>query len=134
MTQRLTSIVLSSVRYIPSWFPGTGWKETAAAWRQDLFNLVNVPHQFVLDQLVSSTKGSTPFVCSNPQCQYPIKAAGTAVPSYTSDLLEDGKVDHDMVKWSAMTIYAAGADTVCISGCLKFEPKPPLTQLRGVLE
>ncbi|KAF9645118.1 cytochrome P450 [Thelephora ganbajun] len=81
--------LIPALRYLPSWFPGTGWKKTAEAWRQDLLNLVNTPHQFVLDQL----------------------AAGTAVPSYTSDLLEDGKVDHDMVKWSAMTIYSAGADT-----------------------
>jgi len=45
--------VSSLVRYVPSWFPGTGWKKTAEAWRQDLLNLLNAPHQYALDQLVS---------------------------------------------------------------------------------
>ena len=56
------SIVPSLVRHVPSWFPGTGWKKTAAAWRQDLLNLVDAPHRFVLDQLVRSTIRDREFV------------------------------------------------------------------------
>ena len=35
--------------------PGTGWKKITMAWRQDLLNLADTPHRFVLDQLVRST-------------------------------------------------------------------------------
>ena len=35
------------------------------------------------------------------------------MPSYTSELLANGKEKEDTIKWSAAAMYTAGADTVC---------------------
>lgn len=48
----------SSVRYIPSWFPGAGWKRKGEAYRANMDQMVAVPHQFVKDQMVSSSNST----------------------------------------------------------------------------
>jgi len=45
------------VKYIPEWFPGTGWKRTAAEYKASTEEMVHVPHEMVKRQLVS-----------NPEC------------------------------------------------------------------
>ncbi|OBZ76387.1 O-methylsterigmatocystin oxidoreductase [Grifola frondosa] len=79
------------LRYIPSWFPGAGWKTTVSAWRENLRIMSDVPHEFVKSHM----------------------AAGTAIPSFTSANLE-GNVTPEreqLVKWAAASLYAGGADT-----------------------
>ena len=41
------------MRYVPSWFPGAGWKVKAKRFANTLTEMVDVPHQFVKDQMVS---------------------------------------------------------------------------------
>ncbi|KIY45954.1 cytochrome P450 [Fistulina hepatica ATCC 64428] len=77
---------------VPEWVPGAGFKVTARSWKATLYEMVDRPYNFVIQQL----------------------AAGTAIPSYTSNLLasKDLTVDdeHD-IKWSAASLYSGGADT-----------------------
>ena len=42
------------VRYVPSWFPGTGWKVKAKLLRKLFHEMTDAPFQFVKDQMVSS--------------------------------------------------------------------------------
>ena len=41
------------VRYVPDWFPGTGWKVKGKILKGLLEEMVEVPFQFVKDQMVS---------------------------------------------------------------------------------
>ena len=40
------------VQYLPDWNPGAGFKHTARVWRQTLYNVVEGPYRFVMEQLV----------------------------------------------------------------------------------
>ncbi|THG94402.1 hypothetical protein EW145_g8146, partial [Phellinidium pouzarii] len=73
--------VMPFLRYVPDWLPGTGFKRTAMRWKRSLTELAEKPHAFVKQQM----------------------ASGTAIPSYTSSLLESGNLsaeDEFSVKWS----------------------------------
>lgn len=83
----------ATVRYLPDWFPGTGFKATGREWGQTLTDLTERPYAFVKHQM-SSGKYETSFL---------------------SQLLEPGELDQEetwVAKWSAMSLYSAGADTV----------------------
>lgn len=45
--------VLPILRHIPSWFPGSGFKRIAAAWKKTFENLLDEPFNFVKKQMVS---------------------------------------------------------------------------------
>lgn len=84
-----------SVKYLPNWFPGTGFKRTAIAWRKTTMEATNKPFEFVKQQMARQTNK----------------------PSYVSKLLaqNDGNLsleDERSVKWSALSLYGGGADTV----------------------
>ncbi|KAF8909685.1 cytochrome P450 [Gymnopilus junonius] len=84
--------LIPSLRHIPSWLPGAGFKQTAVDWARTLATMAEGPHQFVKQQM----------------------AAGTAEVSFTSRLLEADDIspdeEHD-IKWSAASLYSGGADT-----------------------
>jgi len=89
--------LVPSLRHVPAWFPGAGFKRTAAIWAECLVNMVEQPYQLVKQQM----------------------AAGTAQPSYTSRLLDDSpsitpNQEHE-IKWSAASLYSGGADTTVAS-------------------
>ena len=42
-----------TVRYVPDWFPGTGWKAKAKEMEKLLNQTADIPFQFVKDQMVS---------------------------------------------------------------------------------
>lgn len=41
-----------TVQHLPAWFPGAGFKHTAALWAECLVNMVERPYQFVKQQMV----------------------------------------------------------------------------------
>src|SRR5262249_3477299 len=84
-----------SVKYLPDWFPGTGFKRTAAAWRKTLMDSADKPFEFVKRQMAQRTNK----------------------PSYVSKLFaqNDGNLsleEERSAKWSAVSLYGGGADTV----------------------
>ncbi|KAG1727505.1 cytochrome P450 [Suillus lakei] len=84
--------VMPFLAKVPEWFPGAGFKRLAREWHQTREEMVDAPYKFVKDQM----------------------AAGIAPLSFTSNLLEGNTLsaeeDHT-VKWSAVSLYAGGADT-----------------------
>lgn len=103
---------LPILRFIPSWFPGGGFKKEAKYNRKTLLDMINMPFSLVQDQMVCILVSSrNPFLMVDvPQKK------GIAPPSYVSNLLsaDDYTPDQEYaVKTSAATVYAGGADTVC---------------------
>lgn len=89
--------IIPALKYLPSGFPGTGFKETARRWRKTGQDVANIPYLFVKKQ----------------------QAVHSHTRSYVSNLLQgksigQAKLSHDDeedIKWSAATIYGAGAET-----------------------
>ena len=40
------------LRFVPEWFPGTGWKKTAREWRQIIDQRFNSGYEWTLEQIV----------------------------------------------------------------------------------
>ncbi|KAI1814974.1 putative cytochrome P450 oxidoreductase OrdA-like protein [Poronia punctata] len=77
---------------LPDWVPGTAWKKTARQWGAELTNITEVPYAFVKHQM----------------------AQGNHETSFLARLIETGESDPETVetyKWSASSLYTAGADT-----------------------
>jgi len=88
--------IIPLLRYVPAWFPGADFKRKAAVWGATLNELIEVPHNFVKQQM----------------------AAGTHRPSFTSSLLEDKQLTEEEetdIKWSSGSLYSGGADTTVSS-------------------
>ncbi|KAI0751468.1 cytochrome P450 [Daedaleopsis nitida] len=84
---------------VPAWFPGAGWKKRVAEHRETFEAMVELPYRWVKEQM----------------------AAGTALPSFASTLLE-GNTDPErerLVKFAAASLYAGGADTT-VSSIMSF--------------
>lgn len=84
-----------TVKYLPSWLPGGGFQRIAREWRQVLTTLGDKPYAFVLNQRLN----------------------GKAPLSYVSrhlDALDQPITPQQeyVIKWTAATMYGAGADTV----------------------
>ncbi|KAI0072612.1 cytochrome P450 [Panus rudis PR-1116 ss-1] len=84
--------VLPVLRYLPAWFPGAGFQKIVKAWRKDIMEMADHPFELVKKQLND----------------------GTAIPSFTSHLLETEKLNPEKefnIKWTAASMYSGGADT-----------------------
>ena len=79
------------LRYLPDWVPGTGFKQTAHQWNKDSDEVMNVPVDFVTQQM----------------------AQNAAKPSYVERLLsaDPDAEDRKHIKQSATALYAGGADS-----------------------
>ena len=111
-----------TVRHLPDWFPGAGFKRTAALWAESLRKTVEQPYQLVKKEMVHYN-----FYChiSRSPLVFASQAAGTAEPSFTSHLLDDpatAEQEHE-IKWSAASLYSGGADTACSFPQLHVEHK-----------
>ncbi|KAI0295706.1 cytochrome P450 [Russula brevipes] len=88
-----------SLKYVPEWMPGAGFKKKAREWRKLSQAMINVPYDMVKEKFRN----------------------GTAVPCFVSTCLEQnaasaatGKgevLTEELIKDSAAVAYAAGADT-----------------------
>lgn len=92
-------LTLRLVKYLPGWLPGAGFVKIAQSYKSRAQSFSDVPYAFTKQQI------------SN----------GRFVPSFLSNLLqnnpvEPGTEDEDIIKWSAGSLYAGGADTVRKSG------------------
>ncbi|THH20292.1 hypothetical protein EW146_g1063 [Bondarzewia mesenterica] len=85
--------IIPAMKYIPAWFPGAAFKKNAAQWKKNVIEMVTRPYDLVKYRM----------------------ADNTALPSFTSNLLEGREVtpeQEDLIKWAAVSLYGGGADTV----------------------
>lgn len=89
---------LPALDYLPQWFPGLSYRKTAEQWRAINQAAAEMPFQFVRRQV----------------------AQGAHHPSYVSNLIEQNMTkgsgalapeDEEAIKWSAVSLYAAGSDS-----------------------
>ncbi|KIJ64011.1 hypothetical protein HYDPIDRAFT_175746 [Hydnomerulius pinastri MD-312] len=89
--------IFPSLRHIPDWFPGAGFKRNAAIWKKKMEEFVDKPYEFVQKEM----------------------RKGTARPSFVSMLLgnetdgKDDKTDAQMdfdVRWTANSMYSGRLD------------------------
>ncbi|KAF7553348.1 hypothetical protein G7Z17_g3701 [Cylindrodendrum hubeiense] len=96
--------VIPAVKLVPDGFPGTGYKETARKWNKMTQAVAEIPYAFVRQQI----------------------ASGNHRESYVSKLVQqssdgdkkepDSSCDSEhIIKWTAATLYAAGAETMVTS-------------------
>lgn len=89
-------IIFLAVKFIPTWFPGTGFKHKAQKWRENLENVAERPYKFV------------------QKCM----DRGKYEASYLSNLFEangypsPGSEEETIAKWTSASLYTGGADTV----------------------
>ncbi|KAJ8086182.1 hypothetical protein PM082_005005 [Marasmius tenuissimus] len=79
--------VFPPLRHIPNWFPGARFKRTAKEWASTLTEMVEQPHNYVKQQI----------------------AAGTAMPSFSSSLLQNKSLTEEEefdLKWSTASLYS----------------------------
>ncbi|KXG50521.1 Cytochrome P450 [Penicillium griseofulvum] len=86
------------MRYLPAWFPGAGFVKIAQSYRSRAKAFSDVPYSFTKQKI----------------------SDGQFVPSFLSNLLRDnyvepGTEDEEVLKWSAGSLYAGGADTTVSS-------------------
>jgi hypothetical protein len=88
------------LKHVPEWLPFTGqFQKYGRLWKNTLYKAVNVPYTFAQGQM--------------------LRSAGNA--SFVSRLLLDMQQkkktltpeDEHIIKWSALSLYAGGSDTVC---------------------
>ncbi|EMD35757.1 hypothetical protein CERSUDRAFT_115706 [Gelatoporia subvermispora B] len=83
------------LKYLPDWFPGANFKRIAKQWRKDVYELNSLPFAWVKEQI----------------------ANGTAVPSFTSRLLQPSSgplptaKEEDIIMWVSSALYLGGTDT-----------------------
>ncbi|KAF7360772.1 Cytochrome P450 [Mycena venus] len=84
--------VLPILKYIPSWFPGAGFKRLAKMYKKSCDDFADVPLAYVREQMLN----------------------GQETESYASNLLREKDLPEErlnQIKWSAASFYGGGADT-----------------------
>ncbi|CAH0046585.1 unnamed protein product [Clonostachys solani] len=86
--------IVPGLKYLPSWFPGAGFKRAARIWRREVLAAAEKPFQFVQRQMEDNRHRK----------------------SYVSNALENAKDPDDSafqsrVKFSAASLYGGGSDT-----------------------
>ncbi|KAH9476133.1 Cytochrome P450 monooxygenase COX2 [Psilocybe cubensis] len=89
--------MVPALKYVPSWFPGAGFKKKAAHWRQANQDLARIPFKYVEQQMENGT--AVPCVATKLIEKLPDKSD----PKYA----EERKLAEDV----AAVSYVGGADT-----------------------
>jgi hypothetical protein len=105
-----SSRIYFQVKYVPAWMPGAGFKRVGARYRKHNVDQTDRPYNFVLKEIVHHVHLF--FVLNliiNRQ------RAKTALPSFTANALQSGKLTADeeyALKFIAAALYGGGLDTV----------------------
>lgn len=95
--------LIPALRYLPEWFPGTGWKQTAKLWNQTMTDVINIPFEYARR---SQADDRDPSFVSRVLAQRHEEKGGLS-PS-----------DIDLMKLAAASLYTGGTHDN-ISDCNK---------------
>ncbi|EMD40089.1 hypothetical protein CERSUDRAFT_45215 [Gelatoporia subvermispora B] len=92
--------LVPTLKHVPAWFPGAGWKRYAQVARENVRAMHDAPHEYVKEQM----------------------AKGTATPSFVSLHMSECITDEreTLIKDAAGSIYGAGSDTTVSAICTFF--------------
>ncbi|KAI4172112.1 MAG: hypothetical protein LQ343_003760 [Gyalolechia ehrenbergii] len=91
---------IPAIRYLPDWFPGTSYRKTAREFKAVNEAAAEIPYSFVKRQL--SLKAHRPSYVSNLLQQNMTES---------DDHLNLAPADEEAIKWTAVSLYAAGSDS-----------------------
>ncbi|KAI0260543.1 cytochrome P450 [Gloeopeniophorella convolvens] len=80
------------LKYLPAWFPGAGFHQTALNVKKDVHALADIPFQYTMREM----------------------GKGVAPPSFVTNNMQGAtmtETDIENLKWSATSLFAGGADT-----------------------
>ncbi|GJJ15253.1 hypothetical protein Clacol_009529 [Clathrus columnatus] len=86
------------LRFVPSWFPGAGWKKKAMKYREGLIEMLERPYEWTKQQMT----------------------LGTARPCFVTNVLEGKQLtprEERVVQWTAAGMYSGGAHTTAAGLC-----------------
>ncbi|EJF63642.1 cytochrome P450 [Dichomitus squalens LYAD-421 SS1] len=86
--------VFPFLKYLPTWFPGAGFKRKASKWKAKIEEFVNKP----FDMVVARMKDGTATHCS----------ITTLIETSEDDNMTDAETDTD-ARWTSMSMYLAKA-------------------------
>lgn len=92
---------IPALKYLPNGFPGTAFKEMARKWTKINQAVSEIPYSFVRQQMASGNHRSLPVSR--------LVQKSSDGDAKESNLSRD---DEHAIKWTAATLYSAGADTV----------------------
>ncbi|KAJ7271330.1 cytochrome P450 [Mycena haematopus] len=81
--------IIPILRYWPEWLPGGGFRITAKAWSKQVQDTTNAGLEYTKKAM----------------------AAGITEPSFVSAVLEEGRHDEYLIKWSALVMQIGASDT-----------------------
>ncbi|UKZ78143.1 hypothetical protein TrVFT333_005877 [Trichoderma virens FT-333] len=90
---------IPAIRYLPDWFPGTGFKKTARKWKSINEAVTKTPYNFVQKQMARGTYGQKSYVSEH------IKDHGHGDGTGVSE------EDISNIQLTATDMYGGGADT-----------------------
>ena len=101
------------MRYLPSWFPGAGFKKSAVEWKKLIEAFVNEPYEDCKQKIVSRLLSPPAPTLTSPRVT---QQNGTATPSFTSlafDKNENMTEQEDFdLRWTTNSMYTGSIDTV----------------------
>lgn len=110
--------IIPWLKYVPTWFPGAGWKRNVHAWRVDKEEMLNKPYEWTKAQMVCPD--FRPTICL--QVNF-FKATGTAPPSILKDLLttlatneppsHGLEKEEETIRWTINALFV-GMFSICI--------------------
>ncbi|KAG1892829.1 cytochrome P450 [Suillus subluteus] len=77
---------------VPEWLPGAGFKRLAREWHEIVQEMVSAPYKFAIDEIAA---GDAPMSCISAMLEGQTPTAE----------------EHDIARWSAVSLYGGGSDT-----------------------
>ncbi|KAH9476135.1 Cytochrome P450 monooxygenase COX2 [Psilocybe cubensis] len=108
--------LVPALKYVPSWFPGAGFKKKAAHWRRANEDLSQIPFKYVEQAMVCDTLNPSGYALFTKSSE---QENGTAVPCLATKLIEGlpdknnptYPEDRELAESIAGVSYVGGADT-----------------------
>ncbi|KAJ5400901.1 hypothetical protein N7465_011390 [Penicillium sp. CMV-2018d] len=92
---------IPAIKYLPDWFPGMSYRKTAQEWKAVNEAAAELPYEFVKRQVIH--KAHLPSYVSNLLERNMAKS--------DSDDIKLSPADEEAIKWTAVSLYAAGSDS-----------------------
>lgn len=85
--------LMPAFQYLPEWFPGTGWKQTAKLWKKNMTQAIQIPFEYA--RLHDNSDNDPSFVSK-------------AFSQYDENKGSLSQNETDMIKLAAVSLYTGG--------------------------
>ncbi|CAE6381492.1 unnamed protein product [Rhizoctonia solani] len=86
------------LKRVPSWFPGTGWKQTTREWSQEFVRTISLPYEHTVTQVAVGAAAHSA-----------LSQILQSFPNQGEDITEEQK---DLAMWTAGSVFTAAVDSL----------------------